>query len=203
MFTIVDRSNLTVAFNAVPTPGPSGTVNVAQPIAGKARPRPFFIDSLDAIPMPVAPPATAPAPWVWPPARGTTFSVSLPIAKTGAGSLCGGNYEEILNWSISNVNLPQKNQYSQLVIDATGSVVYQPSNNQALVLPSNQEVVTVSATPVVGGNACWQFKASYAMPHAARFAISNALLGNPGPQSVFDPRNPTYSGIVRYFNIIE
>ena len=31
----------------------------------------------------------------------------------------------------------------------------------------------------------------------------STFLGNPGPQKNFDPRNPIYQGLVRYFSIVE
>jgi len=85
-----------------------------------------------------------------------------------------GNYEEA-TWNIQ--------QGTQLVIDSG----------------ANQEVVTVTGVNAVG----LQFTATFQNPHPTGFAISNALLGNPGPQPVFDPRNPMYQGVVRYFSIIE
>jgi hypothetical protein len=66
----------------------------------------------------------------------------------------------------------------------------------------NQEVVTVAGAPTAGGNGI-QITATFRYSHPAGFAVSNALLGHPGPQPGFDPRNPRYSGVVRYFSIIE
>jgi hypothetical protein len=62
----------------------------------------------------------------------------------------------------------------------------------------NQEVrqVTVDA-------ASSQITANFTKPHGARFALSNAMLGNPGPQPRFDMRNPIYQGIIRYFSIVQ
>jgi hypothetical protein len=62
---------------------------------------------------------------------------------------------------------------------------------------SNQEVVTVTAA---GGSS---FSANFSKAHALGFQITNALLGHPGPQPRFDPRNPQYGGIVRYLSIIQ
>src|SRR5262249_26100488 len=63
----------------------------------------------------------------------------------------------------------------------------------------NQEIVQVSAV----NQAPAQFTATFQKKHAAGFAVSNAVQGYPGPQSRFDPRNPQFQGIVRYFSIIE
>lgn len=65
----------------------------------------------------------------------------------------------------------------------------------------NQEIVT-AAGAVPGGQGL-QITATFTKPHAKGFPVSNAVLGNPGPQTFFDPRNPQFSGIVRYFSIIE
>ena len=71
--------------------------------------------------------------------------------------------------------------------------------NTSLVVDSgqNQEVVTVTA---VGATS---FTAVFKKPHPTGFAVSNAMLGHPGPQPFFDPRNPAYSQVVRYFSIIQ
>ena len=39
--------------------------------------------------------------------------------------------------------------------------------------------------------------------HANRFAISNVVLGNPGPQPRFETRQPAQQGVVRFFRIVE
>jgi hypothetical protein len=66
----------------------------------------------------------------------------------------------------------------------------------------NQEFVkaTVNGAPP-------SITATFTKTHGAGFAISdattNGIPGNPGPQRQFDPRNPIYGGVVRYFSIIE
>jgi hypothetical protein len=78
------------------------------------------------------------------------------------------------------------------------------ANNQLLVDPGpNQEIVTVSSAAAGGVNGSTTVTATFTKPHPAGFAITNALPGNPGPQPSFDPRNPAYSGVVRFFSIIE
>jgi len=66
----------------------------------------------------------------------------------------------------------------------------------------NQEIVKATV-----GGAPPSITANFTKPHGAGFAISdansNGLPGNPGPQRQFDPRNPIYGGVVRYFSIIE
>lgn len=86
-----------------------------------------------------------------------------------------GRYEE-LAWKIE--------VGSQLVVDAG----------------PNQETVQVTA---IDPGVPPAFTARFAKKHAAGFAVSNATLGNPGPQTRFDPRHPAYSGVVRYFSVIE
>jgi hypothetical protein len=61
----------------------------------------------------------------------------------------------------------------------------------------NQEQVQVTATT---GNS---FTAQFSKPHAPGFVVTNALLGNPGPQPQFDYRTPRYAPVVRYFAILE
>jgi len=78
------------------------------------------------------------------------------------------------------------------------------AGNQLLVDPGpNQEIVTVASVAAGGVNGSLKVTATFANPHPAGFAITNALPGNPGPQPSFDPRNPAYTGVVRYFSIIE
>jgi hypothetical protein len=42
-----------------------------------------------------------------------------------------------------------------------------------------------------------------AKAHAPDFLITNTLLGNPGPQRRFNPRDPAFAAIVRYISIIQ
>jgi hypothetical protein len=78
------------------------------------------------------------------------------------------------------------------------------ANNFLLAEPGpNQEVVQVTGVANGGINGSILVTANFTKPHPAGFALSNAMLGNPGPQASFDPRNPQYSGVVRYFSIIE
>jgi hypothetical protein len=60
-----------------------------------------------------------------------------------------------------------------------------------------QEVVRVTA--VTASDTAPAFQASFTKSHPAGFAITN--LGNPGPQSSFNPRNQP--GVVRYLSIID
>ena len=65
----------------------------------------------------------------------------------------------------------------------------------------NQEVVRViSVNPLAAPPT---LTAVFSKPHASRFGLSNTVLGNPGPQPRFDPRNPAFSGVVRYISIVE
>jgi hypothetical protein len=63
----------------------------------------------------------------------------------------------------------------------------------------NQEVIQVTGLNAAPA----QLTANFKKPHGARFALSNATLGNPGPQPRFDMRNPMYQGIIRYFSIVQ
>jgi hypothetical protein len=115
------------------------------------------------------------------------FFVNSQTAVTQAGAAtvsvpCSagtGNYYEEMTWGITPT--------MQLLVDPG----------------PNQEVITVTGTAAGGINGAIQVTATFAQPHRAGFAITNALPGNPGPQPTFDPRNPAYSGVVRYFSIIE
>jgi hypothetical protein len=86
------------------------------------------------------------------------------------------NYEEA-TWSITTGN--------KLVVD-TGN---------------NQETVQVTGVANVGQGL--QITATFTKPHDIGFPVSNAVLGYPGPQTVFDMRNGTFNGVVRYFSLIE
>ncbi|MBY0527740.1 MAG: hypothetical protein K2R98_30360 [Gemmataceae bacterium] len=101
-------------------------------------------------------------------------AVSQPGAATVSVPTLSGKYEDA-SWGIG--------QGTVLVIDAG----------------PNQETVTVTAVDPVN----LTFTATFNNAHPVGFAISNATLGNPGPQPSFDPRNPNYAGVVRYFSIIE
>jgi len=63
----------------------------------------------------------------------------------------------------------------------------------------NQEVVQVTAVSAAPP----RITANFAKRHTARFSISNAVLGNPGPQPRFEVRHPDYQGVVRFFSIVE
>jgi hypothetical protein len=69
---------------------------------------------------------------------------------------------------------------------------------------SNQEQITVTAV----SSATQTITATLTKSHqCVGVPITNVggktMLGNPGPQLDFDPRNPTYRGVVRYFSIIQ
>lgn len=78
---------------------------------------------------------------------------------------------------------------TQLVIDA--------GSNQELVTVANADFATKTIT----------VNAPFAKRHERGVPITNVgaatWLGNPGPQTQFDPRNPLHVGVVRYFSIIE
>ena len=67
----------------------------------------------------------------------------------------------------------------------------------------NQEVIEVQNVSL----AAETLTAAFTKRHDQGVALSNAgastLLGNPGPQPLFDPRGDRYLGIVRYFSIIK
>jgi hypothetical protein len=73
----------------------------------------------------------------------------------------------------------------------------------------NQETIQVTdARPLQPGDppankGPFVIQAQFTCAHATRFALSNAMLGNPGPQPRFDLRQPPYQGVVRYWSIIE
>jgi len=94
-------------------------------------------------------------------------------AETVRVAVLDGKYEDV-SWSI---------QPGQQLVVGTGS---------------SQEIVTVASTPNASS-----FTAVFTKPHVVGFAISNGLLGNPGPQPRFEVRHPDYQSVVRYFSIIE
>lgn len=115
-----------------------------------------------------------PRPYFIPSSSPVVLANNQPTSVTVNVPAVSGTYEG-LSWSV--------NANDRLVID-TGQ---------------NQEIVTVTAVSAAPP----QITATFSKPHSGRFAISNALLGHPGPQALFDPRNPIYQGVVRYFSIIE
>lgn len=113
------------------------------------------------------------------------FDTLSAINTPGAGAqtltlpAVSGNYEE-LRFTIQ--------QNDKLVID----------------VGSRQEQITVSSANVATN----QITAVFTQKHQnVGVPITNVggstQMGNPGPQRNFDPRNPTYSGLVRYFSIVE
>jgi len=83
----------------------------------------------------------------------------------------------------------QINAGSQLIVDI--------GPNQEVITVANYNPLTQTLTAT----------ANFAKAHQPGAPVTNVgattQLGNPGPQPLFDPRNPTYRGIVRYFSIIE
>src|SRR5262249_622401 len=73
------------------------------------------------------------------------------------------------------------------------------ANGTRLVVDAGmrQERVTVSGNPAGS-----QFEADFVTTHPRGFAISNAVLGHPGPQPRFDIHDPRYRGVVRYFSTV-
>lgn len=100
-----------------------------------------------------------------------------PVLAAGAPPvevpLLGGSYDQT-DWAIQ--------RDTRLVVDAG----------------LNPERLTVTATQ---GNPN-RFTATYATPHPRGFAISNAVLGHPGPQPRFDVHDDRYRGVLRYFSTI-
>jgi hypothetical protein len=81
----------------------------------------------------------------------------------------------------------------------------QPGMKLLLDVGPNQEVVTVQRRQFILDpvTATGSFRVVVTKAHASDFLITNTLLGNPGPQPRFNPRDPTYSAIVRYLSIIQ
>ncbi|MCI0461853.1 MAG: hypothetical protein L0Z62_33295 [Gemmataceae bacterium] len=68
-----------------------------------------------------------------------------------------------------------------------------------------QEVVTVLHEPfaIDPVTATGSFRVLITRQHAEGFLIANTLLGNPGPQLRFQPRDPVFGAVVRYLSVIE
>jgi hypothetical protein len=78
-------------------------------------------------------------------------------------------------------------------------VGWQIQKGTRLVVDSGPEQETVVVTAVDPATAA--FAAIFARAHPAGFLISNTVLGNPGPQPRFRPReNPA---VVPYFSVID
>ncbi len=104
---------------------------------------------------------------------------TAPAAATITLTAVTGNYEE-LRFAIQ--------QGDKLTIDAG----------------PRQETITVQNVNVAAN----QITANFTKNHqSVGVGITNVgggtTMGNPGPQSQFDPRNPLYSGVVRHISIIE
>jgi hypothetical protein len=170
---------ITVGFFEVTSTGALGN-EIGRSENRHVRHRMFAVLDRTALTVALNPQAASPVPAVplAPGPRPWFINALSPVTQAGQATITvptlSGNYEEA-TWSIQ--------QGTQLVVDSG----------------ANQEVVTVTGVNAVG----LQFTANFQNPHPTGFAISNALLGNPGPQPVFDPRNPLYQGVVRYFSIIE
>jgi hypothetical protein len=85
-----------------------------------------------------------------------------------------------------------------------------PGDSLVIDTGTNQEVITVIEARLLqqgvdppSNQGPYVIKAVFGKPHTNRFAISNALLGNPGPQPRFDLRQPDFQMVVRYADIIE
>jgi len=80
-------------------------------------------------------------------------------------------------------------------------VPWQIGRGSRLVVDVGERQETVEVTAIDAANQ--RFTATFTRPHPVGFAISNAVLGNPGPQPRFDPRHPAFAPVVRYFSIIQ
>src|SRR5262249_20149231 len=89
-----------------------------------------------------------------------------------------GSYEDI-SWTIR--------RGSKLIID----------------VGPNQEVITVQSVAVGRASASGSFRARVTKQHVGDFPITSTFLGNPGPRPRFNPRDPLFSGLVRYLSIID
>jgi hypothetical protein len=79
----------------------------------------------------------------------------------------------------------------------------QRGTNLLIDVGPDQEAVTVEGVILDPVTATGSFQVRVAKLHAADFLITNTLLGNPGPRPRFNPRDPVYSAMVRYFSIID
>jgi hypothetical protein len=120
-------------------------------------------------------PSLSPVPPGLPP--GTAFTVDVPAIS--------GDYE-YKSWSINKGDLIVVDTgINQEVVSVIDARVLQPGVDP----PSNQGPYIIMA--------------QFSKPHTNRFAISKAMLGNPGPQPRFDFRHPDFQGVVRYVEIVE
>jgi hypothetical protein len=108
-------------------------------------------------------------------------------------------------------------QPQQLLVDVPAisgtyeGINWQITAGQKLVIDTglNQEVVTVLAARAVqagdqpANQGPYVIQATFSKPHTNRFAISNAMLGNAGPQPRFDLRQPNAQLLIRFFQILE
>jgi hypothetical protein len=82
--------------------------------------------------------------------------------------------------------------------------VIRPGAKLIVGVGPDQEVVTVLPGPFVldPKTATATFRVQVTREHGHDFLITNTLLGNPGPQERFNPRDPAFSAIVRYLSVI-
>jgi hypothetical protein len=81
----------------------------------------------------------------------------------------------------------------------------EPGTPLVLDVGANQEVARVQPGPFTldPRAATGSFQVVVTKTHAAGFTIANTLLGNPGPQPQFRPRDPLFRRAVRYFSVIQ
>jgi hypothetical protein len=101
---------------------------------------------------------------------------------------------------------PSRSSSTALVGDYDGITwTIRPGARLLLDVGLDQEAVVVQAGPFALDTALatGAFRVAVARPHADGFVISNTLLGNPGPQRRFNPRDPAFAAVVRYLSILQ
>ncbi len=131
-----------------------------------------------------------------------------PLAVTGPAFLPGAPYVPVPPYPLTLRVAVDLNRSSPTALacrcgDDLWSI--QPGTKLILDVGPMQEVVSVESAGFALDRvtATGTFQIAVARPHADGFLITNTFLGNPGPQSSFDRRHPSYTGLVRYFNIIQ
>ena len=115
------------------------------------------------------------------PAPPHTIEITVPVNRTrGDASVLAGEYDGV-PWAV------------------------RPGTKLLIDVGPEQEVVTVEDVPfrIDRASATGTFRVRANKPHADGVVLSNTLLGNPGPQPRFDPRDPKFSAVVRYTSVIE
>jgi len=130
---------------------------------------------------------------------------SLIPGQTGPRPFFIPSHSRVAGAGLQTVDVPGINgvyEFNPWAIKPGDFLVVDSGQNQEVIQVIEARAVNPAMDPPTNKGP-YVIKALFAKPHASRFSISNAVLGNPGPQPRFDMRQPAYQGVVRFFRIVE